>query len=76
MISRQNILRRSIMNTKISTKDNGMFNELSLFLTVLNKKADLYQPMVEDEKLCMYLKSLKNLLKGQFMQLKEEIDNG
>ena len=64
------------MNTIISTKDNGMFNELSLFLTVLNKKADLYQPMVEDEKLCMYLKSLKNLLKGQFMQLKEEIDNG
>ena len=76
MISRQTYIEEVNHEYKNFNKIYGMFNELSLFLTVLNKKADLYQPMVEDEKLCMYLKSLKNLLKGQFMQLKEEIDNG
>lgn len=63
------------MNEKISTKDNEMYTELSQFLTTLNKKVNHYQSLTDNEKLKPYLEELKNLLKGQFIQLKEDIDN-
>lgn len=63
------------MNEKISTKDNEMYIELSQFLTTLNKKVNHYQSLTDNEKLKPYLEELKNLLKGQFIQLKEDIDN-